>query len=178
MSRIGKLPLVIPADVTVTLDGAVITFVKGSTTQVLDTRGNCGVTFEDNALTFATNSDARQDRAFWGTYRALAANIVTGLTTGFEKKLEINGVGYRAAVDGSVLKLQLGFSHDINYDIPAGVAIAVEKNVISIKGADKQQIGQIAAEIRSFRPPEPYKGKGVKYSDETILRKAGKTSKK
>lgn len=178
MSRIGKLPLVIPAGVQVTLDGAVITFAKGSTTQVLDTRGNCGVKFEDNALTFATNSDARQDRAFWGTYRALAANIVTGLTDGFEKKLEINGVGYRAAVEGSVLKLQLGFSHDINYDIPAGVTIAVEKNVISIKGADKQQIGQIAAEIRSFRPPEPYKGKGVKYSDETILRKAGKTSKK
>jgi large subunit ribosomal protein L6 len=129
-------------------------------------------------LTFSTNSDHRQDRAFWGTYRALAANIVTGLVTGFEKKLEINGVGYRAAVEGAVLKLQLGFSHDINYEIPAGITIAVEKNVISINGADKQQVGQIAAEIRSFRPPEPYKGKGVKYSDETILRKAGKTSKK
>jgi len=178
MSRIGKLPISIPSDVKVTLDGTVLTFVKGSTTQVLDTRGNCGVKLEDNTLTFSTNSDNRADRAFWGTYRALAANIVTGLTTGFEKKLEINGVGYRAAVQGNVLNLQLGFSHDINYDIPAGIAMAVEKNVISIKGADKQQVGQIAAEIRSFRPPEPYKGKGVKYSDETILRKAGKTSKK
>jgi large subunit ribosomal protein L6 len=178
MSRIGKLPISVPTDVKVTLDGSVITFAKGATTQVLDTRGNCGVTFEDNALAFTTNSDARQDRAFWGTYRALAANIVTGLTTGFEKKLEINGVGYRAAVEGDVLKLQLGFSHDILFDIPAGVAISVEKNVITIKGSDKQQIGQIAAVIRSFRPPEPYKGKGVKYSDETILRKAGKTSKK
>lgn len=178
MSRIGKLPISIPSDVKVTVDGSVITFVKGSTTQVLDTRGNCGVTFEDNTLTFSTNSDQRTDRAFWGTYRALAANIITGLTTGFEKKLEINGVGYRAAVQGDVLNLQLGYSHDINYGIPSGITIAVEKNVISIKGADKQQVGQIAAEIRSFRPPEPYKGKGVKYSDETILRKAGKTSKK
>jgi large subunit ribosomal protein L6 len=178
MSRIGKLPISVPTDVKVTLDGTVLTFAKGATTQTLDTLGNCGVVLEDNTLTFSTNSDQRTDRAFWGTYRALAANIVTGLTTGFEKKLEINGVGYRAAVEGAILKLQLGFSHDINFDIPAGIAIAVEKNVISIKGADKQQVGQVAAVIRSFRPPEPYKGKGVKYTDETILRKAGKTSKK
>ncbi|MDD2370109.1 MAG: 50S ribosomal protein L6 [Sulfuricurvum sp.] len=178
MSRIGKLPISVPTDVKVTLDGTVLTFVKGTTTQTLDTLGNCGVVLEDNTLTFSTNSDQRTDRAFWGTYRALAANIVTGLTAGFEKKLEINGVGYRAAVEGAILKLQLGFSHDINFDIPAGITIAVEKNVISIKGADKQQVGQVAAVIRSFRPPEPYKGKGVKYTDETILRKAGKTSKK
>jgi len=178
MSRIGKLPISIPTDVKATLDGTVLTFVKGAATQTLDTLGNCGVVLEDNTLTFSTNSDQRADRAFWGTYRALAANIITGLTTGFEKKLEINGVGYRAAVQGSVLNLQLGFSHDINFDIPAGVNVSVEKNVITIKGVDKQQIGQIAAVIRSFRPPEPYKGKGVKYSDETILRKAGKTSKK
>ena len=178
MSRIGKLPISVPTDVKVTLDGTVLTFVKGATTQTLDTLGNCGVVLEDNTLTFSTNSDQRTDRAFWGTYRALAANIVTGLTAGFEKKLEINGVGYRAAVEGAILKLQLGFSHDINFDIPAGITIAVEKNVISIKGADKQQVGQVAAVIRSFRPPEPYKGKGVKYTDETILRKAGKTSKK
>jgi len=178
MSRIGKNPISVPNDLKVSVDGTVITFTKGNTTQVLDTRGNCGVKLEDNTLTFSTNSDHRQDRAFWGTYRALAANIVTGMTTGFEKKLEINGVGYRANVQGSTLVLQLGFSHDVNYEIPAGITIAVDKNVISIKGADKQQVGQIAAEIRSFRPPEPYKGKGVKYSDETILRKAGKTSKK
>ena len=178
MSRIGKLPISIQAEIKATLDGTVLTFAKGATTQTLDTLGNCGVVLEDNTLTFSANSDNRADRAFWGTYRALAANIITGLTTGFEKKLEINGVGYRAAVQGSVLNLQLGFSHDINFDIPAGVDISVEKNVITIKGVDKQQIGQIAAVIRSFRPPEPYKGKGVKYSDETILRKAGKTSKK
>lgn len=178
MSRIGKLPISIPSDVKVTVQDTVITFAKGNVTQVLDTRGNCGFTFEDNTLTFAKNSDQREDRAFWGTYRSLAANIVTGLTTGFEKKLEINGVGYRAAVNGNVLNLQLGFSHDINFDIPAGISMAVDKNVIIIKGHDKQQVGQVAAVIRSFRPPEPYKGKGVKYSDETILRKAGKTSKK
>lgn len=178
MSRIGKLPISIPADVNVSVDGAVITFTKGGVAHTLDTKENCGFTFEDNVLTFSTKSDGRADRAFWGTYRALAANIITGLMTGYEKKLEINGVGYRAAVQGDVLNLQLGFSHDINFDIPAGTTIAVEKNVISIKGTDKQKVGQIAAVIRSFRPPEPYKGKGVKYSDETILRKAGKTSKK
>jgi large subunit ribosomal protein L6 len=178
MSRIGKLPISVPSEVKVTLDGTVLTFEKGSLTQVLDTLGNCGVDLVDNVITFSTNSDNRADRAFWGTYRALAANIVTGLISGFEKKLEINGVGYRAAVEGDILKLQLGFSHDINFDIPTGIAIAVEKNVISIKGADKQQVGQVSAVIRSFRPPEPYKGKGVKYTDEIILRKAGKTSKK
>ena len=101
-----------------------------------------------------------------------------GLTDGFSKQLEINGVGYKAAVKGKVLELALGFSHPINYDIPEGVEISVDKNLVTIKGADKQQIGQIAAEIREFRPPEPYKGKGIKYSDERIIRKAGKTSKK
>jgi large subunit ribosomal protein L6 len=108
----------------------------------------------------------------------LAANIVKGLTVGFSKQLEINGVGYRAAVKGKVLNLQLGHSHDINYDIPEGLEMSVEKNVITIKGSDNQQVGQAAAEIRAFRPPEPYKGKGVKYMDEHIVRKAGKTAKK
>ena len=108
----------------------------------------------------------------------MANNIVVGLTDGFSKQLEINGVGYKAAVKGKVLELALGFSHPINYDIPEGVEISVDKNLVTIKGADKQQIGQIAAEIREFRPPEPYKGKGIKYSDERIIRKAGKTSKK
>ena len=178
MSRIGKAPVEFPADVNVTVDGEVITFKKGNTTRTLDTKGNVGFNVDGNVLTFATKSDARQDRAFWGTYRALAANIVKGLTEGFERKLEINGVGYRAAVQGKVLNLQLGFSHDINYDIPAGVEVSVEKNVITIKGADNQQLGQMAAEIRAFRPPEPYKGKGVKYVEEHIARKAGKTSKK
>jgi large subunit ribosomal protein L6 len=178
MSRIGKQPVEFPADVKVSVEGAVITFEKGKNVRTLDTKGNVGINVEGNTLTFSANSDAREDRAYWGTYRALAANIVTGLTTGFQKQLEINGVGYRAAVKGNVLNLQLGHSHDINYDIPEGLDISVEKNVITIKGIDNQLIGQVAAEIRSFRPPEPYKGKGVKYMEEHIVRKAGKTAKK
>ena len=178
MSRIGKSPVVFSSDVNVSVDGSIITFAKGKDSVVLDTKGNVGIAVEGNSLTFSKNSDARQDRAFWGTYRALAANIVTGLTTGYTKQLEINGVGYRAAVNGNVLNLQLGFSHDINFDIPAGVDVSVEKNVITVKGINKQEIGQICAEIRAFRPPEPYKGKGVKYVGEVIVRKAGKTSKK
>ncbi len=178
MSRIGKKPVEFPADIKVTVDGTVVTFAKGKDTRTLDTKGNVGINLEGNTLTFSANSEDKQDRAFWGTYRALAANIVTGLTTGFSKQLEINGVGYRAAVQGKVLNLQLGHSHDINYDIPAGLEISVEKNVITIKGNDNQVVGQVAAEIRSFRPPEPYKGKGVKYMEEHIVRKAGKTAKK
>ncbi len=178
MSRIGKKPISIPSDVKVSVDGVLITFEKGKNKRTLDTKGNVGITFEDNTLTFATKSDAKQDRAFWGTYRALAANIITGLTTGYTKQLEINGVGYRAAVKGKVLNLQLGHSHDINYELPEGLEASVEKNVITLKGIDNQVVGQAAAEIRAFRPPEPYKGKGVKYLDEHIVRKAGKTAGK
>jgi large subunit ribosomal protein L6 len=178
MSRIGKNPIEVPAEIKVSVDGAVITFVKGNTTRTLDTKGNVTIELDGQTLTFKNLSDSREHRAFWGTYRSLSANIVKGLTEGFSKQLEINGVGYRAAVQGKVLNLQLGHSHDINYDIPAGLDISVDKNVITIKGSDNQQIGQVAAEIRSFRPPEPYKGKGVKYMEETIVRKAGKTAKK
>jgi large subunit ribosomal protein L6 len=178
MSRIGKLPVQFAEDVKVNVNGNVITFAKGKNSVDLDTKGNVAFNLDGNVLTFATLSDAREHRAFWGTYRALAQNIVTGLTTGYTKVLEINGVGYRAAVNGRVLNLQLGFSHDINYELPEGIEAAVEKNAITLKGHDKQSLGQVAAEIRSFRPPEPYKGKGVKYAEETIVRKAGKTSKK
>jgi large subunit ribosomal protein L6 len=178
MSRIGKNPVEVPAEIKVSVDGPIVTFVKGNVTRTLDTKGNVAIELDGQTLTFKNLSDSREHRAFWGTYRSLAANIVKGLTEGFSKQLEINGVGYRAAVQGKVLNLQLGHSHDINYDIPAGLDISVEKNVITIKGSDNQQIGQVAAEIRSFRPPEPYKGKGVKYMEETIVRKAGKTAKK
>jgi large subunit ribosomal protein L6 len=178
MSRIGKLPVEFAADIKVTADGNVITFTKGKNTMELDTKGNVSFTLEGNVLTFATLSDAREHRAFWGTYRALAANIVTGLTTGYTKQLEINGVGYRAAVQGKVLNLQLGHSHDINFDLVDGLEATVEKNVITLKSHDKQLLGSAAAKIRSFRPPEPYKGKGVKYMEEHIVRKAGKTAKK
>lgn len=178
MSRIGKQPVNIPGGVEVALNGNVLVFKKGSVQKELDTKGNVDVKIEDGNIVFASKSDDRKDRAFWGTYRSLAQNVVVGLTQGFEKKLEINGVGYRAAVKGNILELQLGFSHPVNYEFPKDIQITVEKNLITIKGADKQVVGQVAAEIRAFRPPEPYKGKGVKYSDEVIIRKAGKTAKK
>jgi large subunit ribosomal protein L6 len=178
MSRIGKLPVEFAHDINVSVNGNVITFAKGKNSVDLDTKGNVAFSLEGNVLTFATLSDSRAHRAFWGTYRALAANIVTGLVTGYTRALEINGVGYRAAVNGRVLNLQLGFSHDINYELPDGVEASVEKNVITLRSHEKQVVGQTAAEIRSFRPPEPYKGKGVKYVEEHIVRKAGKTSKK
>ena len=127
---------------------------------------------------FSPKGEDRQSRAYWGTYRALANNIVLGLTEGFSRQLEINGVGYRAAMKGKVLELNLGFSHPINFESPKGIEISVDKNVVTIKGDDKQQVGQVAAEIRGFRPPEPYKGKGIKYLEEHIIRKAGKTAKK
>jgi len=178
MSRIGKKPVEFAADITVSTNGNVITFAKGKNSVDLDTKGNVDFSVEGNVLTFATKSEAKEHRAFWGTYRALAQNIVVGLTTGYTKQLEINGVGYRAAVKGKVLNLQLGFSHDINYDLPDVIEASVEKNVITLKSHVKQTLGQVAAEIRSFRPPEPYKGKGVKYMEEHIVRKAGKTAKK
>ncbi len=177
MSRIGKLPVEIPSGVEVSMDGSKIVFKKGSVQKELDTKNNVIVKIENNQIVFAPKGEDRQSKAFWGTYRSISDNIITGITKGFEKKLEINGVGYRAAVKGNVLELLLGFSHPINYNIPKDITITVEKNLITVKGDDKQLVGQVAADIRSFRPPEPYKGKGVKYVDETIIRKAGKTGK-
>ncbi len=178
MSRIGKKPVKIPAGIDVSVEGNIVGFKKGSVQKTLDTRGNVDVNVENEELVFTAKGSDRQSSAFWGTYRSLGQNIIIGLTDGFMKKLEINGVGYRAAVNGNVLELQLGYSHPIHYPFPQDIKITVEKNVVTIVGDDKQIVGQIAAEIRSFRAPEPYKGKGVKYSDETIIRKAGKTSKK
>ncbi len=178
MSRIGKQPVNIPSGVEVKLNGSVLVFKKGSVQKELDTKGNVIVKIEDGNIVFSPKSDDRKDRAFWGTYRSLSQNVIVGLTDGFVKKLEINGVGYRAAVKGNVLELQLGFSHPVNYEFPKDLSVSVEKNLITIKGDDKQVVGQVAAEVRAFRPPEPYKGKGVKYSDEVIIRKAGKTAKK
>lgn len=178
MSRIGKKPISIPDGIEVKVDKSKVTFKGKNESKELETHDRVGINFDGNQLSFLLLDDAPQSRAFWGTYRALANNIVVGLHEGFTKTLEINGVGYKASVNGKILELALGFSHPVSYSIPDNVSITVEKNVITIKGSDKQQIGQIAAEIREFRPPEPYKGKGVKYSDEVILRKAGKTSKK
>ncbi len=132
-------------------------------------------TVAEGAVTIAPKSESKQARAMWGTTRALVNNMVTGVANGFTRNLEINGVGYRAAVQGSTLNLQLGYSHDIPYPIPTDVRITCERpTAITITGADRQRVGQVAAEIRGYRPPEPYKGKGIKYSDETIRRKEGK----
>ncbi|MDR0665644.1 MAG: 50S ribosomal protein L6 [Helicobacteraceae bacterium] len=179
MSRIGKAPIALPKGVEAKINGNTIEFKGAKQVKTLDTLGNVQVTLEEGKLHFKPKDETKQSKAFWGTYRALAHNIVQGLTKGFEKNLEITGVGYRAAVKGRTLELLLGYSHPINYEIPEGVEIAVDKSVsVSIKGADKQQVGQVAAIIRGFRGPEPYKGKGVRYANETILRKAGKTAKK
>jgi large subunit ribosomal protein L6 len=176
MSRIGKKPVEFAADINVSSNGDILTFAKGKNSVDLDTKGNVAFTIDGNILTFAAKSDEKAHRAFWGTYRALAANIVIGLTTGYSKQLEINGVGYRAAVKGKVLNLQLGHSHDINFDLVDGLEAKVEKNVITLSSHDKQLLGSAAAKIRSFRPPEPYKGKGVKFVGEILRRKAGKSA--
>lgn len=178
MSRIGKKPIVIPSDIEVKIEETKIIFKSKKEVKELETYGRVGINIDSNSLVFSKLNEDMQSRAFWGTYRALANNIIVGLQNGFSKILEINGVGYKAAVNGKTLELMLGFSHPIKYDIPDNITMSVEKNNIIIKGSDKQQVGQIAAEIREFRPPEPYKGKGIKYSNEVILRKAGKTSKK
>lgn len=176
MSRIGKQVIAIPKGIDVAIQGSKIIFKASKEQKELETHNRVDIALKDGILSFGLKDE--NARAFWGTYRALANNIIIGLTSGFSKQLEINGVGYKAALKGKILELSLGFSHPINYEIPNGVEVSVDKNIITLKGSDKQQIGQIASEIRAFRPPEPYKGKGVKYVDETILRKAGKTAKK
>jgi large subunit ribosomal protein L6 len=177
MSRIGKKPIAIPSGVEVTVDGTVVSVKKGNKAIPVETHGRVTVEIAENNVVLSKVGETKESAAFWGTYRALINNAVVGLSEGFSKSLEINGVGYRAAVKGKVLELQLGYSHPINYDIPEGLEISVDKNIINVKGADKQQVGQAAAIIRGFRKPEPYKGKGVKYTDEHIVRKAGKTAK-
>lgn len=179
MSRIGKQAITIPKGLDVSLNGTKLIFKNSKTQRELETHDRVEIDLKDGLLSFGLKeTQGLKAKAFWGTYRALANNIVIGLTSGFVKQLEINGVGYKAVVKGKVLELSLGYSHPINYDIPDGVEVTLEKNVLTLKGVDKQQIGQIASEIRAFRAPEPYKGKGIKYVDETILRKAGKTAKK
>lgn len=177
MSRIGKKPISIPNGIEVSVEGTVVNVKKGSKVSSIETHGRVEIEVADSQVVLTKVGEEKESAAFWGTYRALINNAVEGLEKGFSKSLEINGVGYRAAVKGKVLELQLGYSHPINYDIPEGLEISVEKNLIHVKGADKQQVGQAAAIIRGFRKPEPYKGKGVKYVEEHIVRKAGKTAK-
>ena len=175
MSRIGKNPIAIPSGVQVELSGQTLTAKGRLGSLSLAVHNEVTATVADDTVTIAPNSETKRARALWGTTRALVNNMVTGVASGFTKNLEINGVGYRAAVQGSALNLQLGYSHDINYPIPSDVRIACERpTAITITGADRQRVGQVAAEIRGFRPPEPYKGKGIKYADETIRRKEGK----
>jgi len=176
MSRVGKKPVTVAAGIDVSVDGTVLVAKKGNNEKRLETHGRVEISIDGSEVTFSKVGESKESAAFWGTYRALFANIIEGLDKGFKKSLEINGVGYRAAMEGKNLKLQLGFSHDVNYTIPEGIEVTIEKNIIHLKGTDKQVVGQTAAEIRSFRPPEPYKGKGVKYTDEVIVRKAGKSA--
>jgi large subunit ribosomal protein L6 len=175
MSRIGKHPVAIPDGVKVEMAGEVMTATGGNGKLSLAVSADVTATIADGAVTIAPKDESKRARAMWGTTRALVNNMITGVATGFTRNLEINGVGYRAAVQGSTLSLQLGYSHDISYPIPSEIKIACERpTLIAVTGADRQRVGQVAAEIRSFRPPEPYKGKGIKYSDETVRRKEGK----
>jgi len=175
MSRIGKNPVAVPTGVDVVLaDGRIS--VKGKLGQFdYDLPEEVTVTRENGRIVVAPADEGPKARALWGTTRANIANMVTGVSQGFTKVLEITGVGYRAAVQGKTLNLQLGYSHDINFPIPEGITVKCEKpTTVEVSGADKQQVGQICAKIRGMRPPEPYKGKGVRYSTEQIRRKEGK----
>lgn len=175
MSRVGKLPVAIPSGVTVDIKNDHIA-VKGKNGELKTLiTGDVKVTIDDGKVVVAPANDSKRARAMWGTVRANLNNVIKGVTEGFTRNLEINGVGYRAAIQGEILSLSLGYSHEIKYMIPKGIKIAVDKQTaLSITGNDKQRVGQVAAEIRSLRGPEPYKGKGVKYSDERIRRKEGK----
>ena len=177
MSRIGKLPIDITSGVTITVDPDWITVVGSKGTLKQFTMPGVTVEHQDNQIVVTRENDEPQNRAKHGLMRSLINNMVVGVSKGFEKKLEINGVGFRVAMAGNGLKLNLGFSHDVNYALPTGISAAVEQNVITITGIDKQQVGQVAAEIRALKKPEPYKGKGIKYVGERIIRKSGKSGK-
>lgn len=177
MSRIGKLPISIPSGVTITVDSDVITVVGAKGTLTVPHLSDVTVTVEDGVATVVRKDDERIAKAQHGLQRALLNNAVEGVTKGFEKKLEVNGVGFRVAANNNELEMSLGFSHPVKYKAPAGVNITNEKMTIIVSGINKQAVGQVAAEIRSLKKPEPYKGKGIKYADEQILRKAGKTGK-
>lgn len=173
MSRIGKKPVEIPDGVSVDIKPSHVEVKGKSGVLKVDLVGGISVKQEDKQL-FVVSS-GKQESSYWGLVRSLLSNVVNGVSEGFTKVLEVNGVGYRASVKGNILNLVLGYSHDINYALPEGISVKCPKpTIIEISGADKQVVGQVAAEIRSFRPPEPYKGKGVKYSDEIIVRKEGK----
>lgn len=178
LSRIGKLPIEIPSGVTITVDSGDITVKgpKGELKQFITPAVNVKV--QDSVFTVEPKDESKQARSQHGLMRTLVNNMVTGVTKGFEKRLEVKGVGFRVATANNVLDMSLGFSHPVQYKAPEGVSITNEKMIIVVSGIDKQKVGQVASEIRSLKKPEPYKGKGIMYVDEQILRKAGKTGKK
>ena len=175
MSRIGKLPIQIPSGVTITVDSGNVTVKgpKGELSQFITP--DVTVTNEDGVVTVVRKDDSKPAKSQHGLMRSLINNMVVGVTDGFEKKLEVNGVGFRVSGGGQNLEMALGFSHPVKYTAPEGVNITVNKMEITVAGHSKQQVGQVAAEIRALKKPEPYKGKGIKYADEVIIRKAGKT---
>jgi large subunit ribosomal protein L6 len=175
MSRIGKKPVAVPSGITANVEGQTVKVKgpKGALSFVVP--DDVAVKLDGGQIKVDPRNETKRARSQWGTSRTLIANLIAGVTKGFEQRLEINGVGYRAAVQGKNLNITLGYSHDINYPIPDGITIVTPRPVeIVISGADRQKVGQVAAEIREYRPPEPYKGKGIKYSDERIFRKEGK----
>ena len=175
MSRIGKRPVPLPQGVTASTEGSTLS-VKGPKGQLdLQMRDEIAYNIGDDGILVKPANDTKQARAFWGMQRTLVQNLVTGVTEGFTKVLEITGVGYRAQAQGKNLRLQLGYSHDVNYPVPEGIEVKTpDANTVEISGIDRQMVGQVAAEIRRWRKPEPYKGKGIKYRGEYIFRKEGK----
>ena len=175
MSRIGKKPVTIPTGVSANIADGVLTVKGPKGTLTLGLRDEISYTIDGDTVLVKPANDTKAARAFWGMQRTLVSNLVTGVTDGYTKTLQITGVGYRATAQGKILKLQLGYSHDVNFDVPEGIEIKTPDNTtIHVSGIDKQQVGQVAAEIRRWRKPEPYKGKGIKYAGEFIFRKEGK----
>ena len=175
MSRIGKKPVEIPSGVTASISGQTVEVKGPKGTRSFTATDDVTLTVDDGKVSVAPRGTSKRARAQWGLSRSMVANLVTGVTKGFRKDLEINGVGYRAAIQGNVLKLQLGYSHEVNFDVPKGVTVTTPKQTeIIIEGIDQQLVGQVAANIREWRGPEPYKGKGIKYKGEFIFRKEGK----
>ncbi len=175
MSRIGKKPIDLPSGVTATRSGQTVEVKGPKGTRSFTATDDVSVSIEDDAVVVSPRGKSKRALQQWGMSRTQIANLVTGVTTGFKKELEINGVGYRAQVQGTSLRLNLGYSHDVEYEAPQGITITAPKQTeIVVEGIDQQQVGQVAAEIRAWRRPEPYKGKGIKYKDEYIFRKEGK----
>ena len=177
MSRIGRAPIAIPAGVDVVVDGSTVTVkgAKGTLTRTM--HSNITITKDGDTIVVTRPNDQKENRSLHGLTRTLIANMIEGVSNGFKKELEINGIGYRAEVKGNALWMKIGFSHDVIMEAPEGVTVEVNGNKVTVSGADKQKVGQFAAEVREKRPPEPYKGKGIKYVDEYIRRKEGKAGK-